>query len=72
MEGMEEELQTFLQHLMEFGFVFLRKRSCGRFYPTKSDIGLDENYFKLFISLVRMVLFYSSQCLLNPCNLMTG
>uniref|UniRef100_A0A6A7FVE9 General transcription factor IIH subunit 4 n=1 Tax=Hirondellea gigas TaxID=1518452 RepID=A0A6A7FVE9_9CRUS len=35
MEGMDEELQTFLQHLREFGFVFLRKRSSGRFYPTR-------------------------------------
>jgi len=35
MEGMEPDLQTFLQHLREFGFVFLRKRSAGRFYPTR-------------------------------------
>lgn len=40
MEGMTNEMQTFLQHLREFGLVYLRKRSSGRFYPTRLAINI--------------------------------
>nr|APP91323.1 general transcription factor IIH subunit 4 [Penaeus monodon] len=40
MEGMNNELLTFLQHLREFGLVYLRKRSSGRFYPTRLALNI--------------------------------
>lgn len=40
MEGMDDKLLTFLQHLREFGLVYLRKRSSGRFYPTRLAINV--------------------------------
>ncbi|XP_069186076.1 general transcription factor IIH subunit 4 isoform X2 [Procambarus clarkii] len=40
MEGMDNELLTFLQHLREFGLVYLRKRSSGRFYPTRLALNI--------------------------------
>ncbi|KAI4880055.1 hypothetical protein NFI96_019924 [Prochilodus magdalenae] len=39
-EGMSESLQTFLQHLREFGLVFQRKRKSRRYYPTRLAITL--------------------------------
>ncbi|XP_018017519.1 general transcription factor IIH subunit 4 [Hyalella azteca] len=47
MEGMDEELQTFLQHLREFGFVFLRRRSSGRFYPTRLVLNITSGEKKM-------------------------
>lgn len=40
MEGMDNELLTFLQHLREFGLVYLRKRISGRFYPTRLALNI--------------------------------
>ncbi|KAK7076392.1 General transcription factor IIH subunit 4 [Halocaridina rubra] len=40
MEGMDNKLLTFLQHLREFGLVYLRKRSSGRFYPTRLALNI--------------------------------
>ncbi|XP_064114323.1 general transcription factor IIH subunit 4-like isoform X3 [Macrobrachium nipponense] len=40
MEGMDDRLLTFLQHLREFGLVYLRKRSSGRFYPTRLALNI--------------------------------
>ncbi|MCL4128639.1 UNVERIFIED_CONTAM: hypothetical protein GTU68_017594 [Idotea baltica] len=40
MEGMNVDLLTFLQHLREFGLVYLRKRSSGRFYPTRLALNI--------------------------------
>jgi transcription initiation factor TFIIH subunit 4 len=34
-DGLSPNLQTFLQHLREFGLVYQRKRKDGRFYPTR-------------------------------------
>ncbi|XP_042202535.1 general transcription factor IIH subunit 4 [Callorhinchus milii] len=39
-EGMNDSLLTFLQHLREFGLVFQRKRKSRRFYPTRLAINL--------------------------------
>ncbi|XP_068123436.1 general transcription factor IIH subunit 4 isoform X1 [Hyperolius riggenbachi] len=39
-EGMSDSLQTFLQHLREFGLVFQRKRKSRRYYPTRLAINL--------------------------------
>ena len=40
MDGMDQDLLTFLQHLREFGLVYLRKRSSGRFYPTRLALNI--------------------------------
>lgn len=40
LEGLSENLQTFLQHLREFGLVYMRKRSAGRFYPTRLALNI--------------------------------
>ncbi|CAL4065151.1 unnamed protein product, partial [Meganyctiphanes norvegica] len=40
MEGMDNDMLTFLQHLREFGLVYLRKRSSGRFYPTRLAVNI--------------------------------
>lgn len=39
-EEMGEAMLTFLQHLRELGLVYQRKRTCGRFYPTRLAINL--------------------------------
>ncbi|GAB6030558.1 hypothetical protein CHUAL_007424 [Chamberlinius hualienensis] len=39
-EGTSDSIQEFLQHLREFGLVYQRKRSCGRYYPTRLATGL--------------------------------
>jgi len=43
--GLSQNLLVFLQHLREFGLVYQRKRSAGRFYPTRLalDIASGEN-----------------------------
>jgi len=39
-EGMSSKQLLFLQHLREFGLVYQRKRSSGRFYPTRLALDL--------------------------------
>jgi len=39
-DKMSDSMQTFLQHLREFGLVYQRKRKSGRFYPTRLAINL--------------------------------
>lgn len=39
-DGMSEQQLMFLQHLREFGLVYQRKRSSGRFYPTRLALDL--------------------------------
>ena len=34
-DGMSQNLMNFLQHLREFGLLYQRKRTSGRFYPTR-------------------------------------
>ena len=38
--GLSHNLLTFLQHLREFGLVYQRKRSAGRFYPTRLALNI--------------------------------
>lgn len=38
--GLTETLLSFLQHLREFGLVYQRKRSAGRFYPTRLALNI--------------------------------
>ena len=40
MEGFSQEMLTVVQHLREFGLIYLRKRSLGRFYPTKLALNI--------------------------------
>lgn len=39
-EGMSDGLLTFLQHLREFGLVYQRRRTAGRFYPTRLALNI--------------------------------
>ena len=55
MEGMDNELLTFLQHLREFGLVYLRKRSSGRFYPTRLALNITAGQNKVCCSLLQIV-----------------
>lgn len=60
MEGMNNELLTFLQHLREFGLVYLRKRSSGRFYPTRLALNITAGQNKVrcgWLSELNMFLF---------------
>merc|ERR1719400_1512281 len=38
--GLTQGLLTFLQHLREFGLVYQRKRTAGRFYPTRLALNI--------------------------------
>ncbi|KAK8387537.1 hypothetical protein O3P69_018223 [Scylla paramamosain] len=55
MEGMDNELLTFLQHLREFGLVYLRKRSSGRFYPTRLALNITAGQNKVCCSLLELL-----------------
>jgi len=39
-DGMSQGLLTFLQHLREFGLVYQRRRTSGRFYPTRLALNI--------------------------------
>jgi len=39
-DGMSQSLLTFLQHLREFGLVYQRRRTAGRFYPTRLALNI--------------------------------
>jgi len=39
-DGMSHGLLTFLQHLREFGLVYQRRRTSGRFYPTRLALNI--------------------------------
>jgi len=39
-DGMSPSLLTFLQHLREFGLVYQRRRTSGRFYPTRLALNI--------------------------------
>ena len=34
-DGMSNKLMDFVQHLREFGLLYQRRRTAGRFYPTR-------------------------------------
>lgn len=38
--GLNNNMLTFLQHLREFGLVYQRKRTAGRFYPTRLALNI--------------------------------
>ena len=38
--GLNNNMLTFLQHLREFGLVYQRKRTSGRFYPTRLALNI--------------------------------
>jgi len=38
--GLSQGILTFLQHLREFGLVYQRKRTAGRFYPTRLALNI--------------------------------
>ncbi|XP_023344545.1 general transcription factor IIH subunit 4 [Eurytemora carolleeae] len=50
-DGMSQGLLTFLQHLREFGLVYQRRRTSGRFYPTILSINIlkivDKTLFRI-------------------------
>ena len=39
-DGMSNNLMNFLQHLREFGLLYQRKRTSGRFYPTRLALNI--------------------------------
>merc|ERR1719190_331583 len=39
-DGMSNSLIKFLQHLREFGLLYQRKRTSGRFYPTRLALNI--------------------------------
>ncbi|XP_076039109.1 general transcription factor IIH subunit 4 marionette isoform X2 [Oratosquilla oratoria] len=53
MEGLDSEMLTFLQHLREFGLVYQRKRSSGRFYPTHLALNITAGHKKGSVSPTR-------------------
>ena len=71
MEGLDDNLLTFLQHLREFGLVYLRKRSSGRFYPTNLAINITAGNNKVSLQFSIILRFIYLIILINVKNLFT-